>query len=123
MLAQGARERIPLKKLQRVAVILRRGSGYDLFQSYRKFIRAERTPFTDILSGIVRLYTRVPFSPLGVIILRIMRQLTFTQTVPLNQDADGSVRVSGSRITLDTLVAAFKKGATAEQVRDSFPSP
>jgi uncharacterized protein (DUF433 family) len=51
-----------------------------------------------------------------------MRQLTFTQTAPLNQDADGAVRVTGSRITLDTLVAAFKKGATAEQIRDSFPS-
>jgi uncharacterized protein (DUF433 family) len=54
--------------------------------------------------------------------LRIMRQLTFTQTAPLNQDADGAVRVTGSRVTLDTLVAAFKKGATAEQIQDSFPS-
>src|SRR2546425_13358924 len=51
-----------------------------------------------------------------------MKQLNFSQTVPLNQDADGSVRVTGSRVTLDTLVAAFKKGATAEQIQDSFPS-
>ena len=28
----------------------------------------------------------------------------------------------GSRVTLDTLVAAFKKGNTAEQIQDSFPS-
>jgi hypothetical protein len=30
--------------------------------------------------------------------------------------------VTGSRITLDTLVGAFQKGATAEQIQDSFPS-
>ena len=51
-----------------------------------------------------------------------MKHLTFTQTVPLNQDVDGSVRVTGSRVTLDTIVAAFKRGNTAEQIQDSFPS-
>lgn len=52
----------------------------------------------------------------------IMKRLNFSQTVPLEQDADGAVRVTGSRVTLDTLVAAFKRGATAEQIQDSFPS-
>lgn len=51
-----------------------------------------------------------------------MKQLTFNQTAPLHQDETGTVRVTGSRVTLDTLVAAFKKGATAEQIQDSFPS-
>lgn len=51
-----------------------------------------------------------------------MRQLTFTQTTPLLQEGDGTVRITGSRVTLDTLVGAFKKGATAEQIQDSFPS-
>ncbi|MGH9971438.1 MAG: DUF433 domain-containing protein [Pyrinomonadaceae bacterium] len=51
-----------------------------------------------------------------------MKQLTFTQTVPLVQEEDGTVRVTGSRVTLDTLVGAFQKGATAEQIQDSFPS-
>ena len=51
-----------------------------------------------------------------------MKQLDFNQTAPLNQDEDGSVRVTGSRITLDTLVASFKRGNTAEQIQDSFPS-
>lgn len=32
------------------------------------------------------------------------------------------MRVTGSRVTLDTLVAVFKKGATAEQIQGSFPS-
>jgi uncharacterized protein (DUF433 family) len=51
-----------------------------------------------------------------------MRHLTFTQIAPLNQDADGTVRVTGSRVTLDTIVSAFKRGGTAEQIQDSFPS-
>ena len=51
-----------------------------------------------------------------------MKQLTFTQTVPLAQESDGTVHVTGSRVTLDTLVGAFQKGATAEQIHDSFPS-
>ena len=51
-----------------------------------------------------------------------MKQLTFTQTVPLVQESDGTVHVTDSRVTLDTLVGAFQKGATAEQVQDSFPS-
>lgn len=51
-----------------------------------------------------------------------MKQLTLTQTTPLVQEADGTVHVTGSRVTLDTLVGAFQKGATAEQIQDSFPS-
>jgi uncharacterized protein (DUF433 family) len=51
-----------------------------------------------------------------------MQPIAFTQTTPLVQDDDGTIRVSGSRITLDTLVGAFQKGATAEQIQDSFPS-
>jgi len=51
-----------------------------------------------------------------------MIQLTLTQTTPLIQEADGTVRISGSRVTLDTIIGAFQKGATAEQIQDSFPS-
>lgn len=49
-----------------------------------------------------------------------MTQLTLTQATPLIQEADGTVRITGSRVTLDTIIGAFQKGATAEQ--DSFPS-
>ncbi len=55
-------------------------------------------------------------------IIAAMKQLAFTQTVPLIQEADGTARVMGSRVTLDTIVGAFQKGATAEQIQDSFPS-
>lgn len=51
-----------------------------------------------------------------------MKQLAFTQTVPLYQDENGAVRVTGSRVTLDSIVNNFKRGATAEQIQDSFPS-
>jgi uncharacterized protein (DUF433 family) len=51
-----------------------------------------------------------------------MIQLTLTQTTPLIQEADGTVRITGSRVTLDTIIGAFQKGATAEQIQDSFPS-
>jgi uncharacterized protein (DUF433 family) len=51
-----------------------------------------------------------------------MIQLELKQQTPLTQDQDNTVRVTGSRITLDTIVSAFKKGATAEQIQDSFPS-
>ena len=51
-----------------------------------------------------------------------MKRLTFTQIVPLVQEGDGTVHVTGSRVTLDTLVGAFQKGATAEQIQDSYPA-
>ncbi|MPZ17655.1 MAG: DUF433 domain-containing protein [Luteitalea sp.] len=49
-------------------------------------------------------------------------RLPLTQTTPLVQEPDGSVRVRGSRVTLDTLVELFRQGATAEQINDSLPS-
>jgi uncharacterized protein (DUF433 family) len=52
----------------------------------------------------------------------MIRTLALVQTPPLVQEPDGTAHVTGSRVTLDTIVAAFRKGATAEQIRDSFPS-
>ena len=51
-----------------------------------------------------------------------MIQLTLAQTTPLVQEPDGTVRITGSRVTLDTIAGAFQKDATAEQIQDSFPS-
>jgi uncharacterized protein (DUF433 family) len=45
-----------------------------------------------------------------------------TQAIPLTIWEDGSIRVTGSRVTLDSIVHEFKLGATAEQVLHSFPS-
>jgi hypothetical protein len=43
-----------------------------------------------------------------------------TETLPLQADADGAVRVGKTRVTLDTVVAAFSNGATAEEIVPLF---
>ena len=42
--------------------------------------------------------------------------------IPLTVDADGVIRVANTRVTLDTVVAAFLEGATAEEVVQQYPS-
>ena len=44
------------------------------------------------------------------------------EPVPLVLDADGVMRVSGTRVTLDTIVTAFADGATAEEIVQQYPS-
>ncbi|MGH7321106.1 MAG: DUF433 domain-containing protein [Candidatus Rokuibacteriota bacterium] len=44
------------------------------------------------------------------------------EPVPLVLDADGVARIGGTRVTLDTLVAAFDEGATAEEIAHQYPS-
>jgi uncharacterized protein (DUF433 family) len=40
----------------------------------------------------------------------------------LEPDADGIVRIGGTRVTLDAVVAAFQEGATAEEIVYQYPS-
>ncbi|MBH8563801.1 DUF433 domain-containing protein [Nostoc sp. CENA67] len=42
--------------------------------------------------------------------------------IPLVTDANGVVRISKSRVTLDTVVTAFLEGATAEEINAQYPS-
>ena len=51
-----------------------------------------------------------------------MASLETTQTVPLTIGDDGTIRVNGSRVTLDSIVHHFKLGATAEQIAHKFTS-
>ena len=51
-----------------------------------------------------------------------MAVLSITEVVPLETDADGVLRVSKTRVTLDTLVAAFKDGATPEEIAQQYAS-
>ena len=44
------------------------------------------------------------------------------QPVPLDADRDGVIRVRGTRITLDTVVEAFRHGATAEEITQQYPT-
>jgi uncharacterized protein (DUF433 family) len=45
-----------------------------------------------------------------------------TQTVPLTRGEDGVFRVTGSRVTFDSIAHLFNGGATAEQIQEDFPS-
>lgn len=47
---------------------------------------------------------------------------TLIETLPLETDQDGVIRVSKTRVTLDILVGAFKDGATAEEIAQQYPS-
>jgi uncharacterized protein (DUF433 family) len=44
------------------------------------------------------------------------------EQVPIDRDADGVIRVGGTRVPLDTIVAAFEAGATAEEITQQYPS-
>ena len=45
-----------------------------------------------------------------------------TMTVPLTTTEFGTIRVSRSRVSLDSVVHHYKQGATAERIAESFPS-
>lgn len=45
-----------------------------------------------------------------------------TKPISLKKDADGVFRVGGTRVTLDTIIAAFNEGATAEEIVYQYPS-
>lgn len=46
---------------------------------------------------------------------------SIVQVIPLQNDADGVVRIGGTRVTLDSLVYAFRDGATAEEIVQKYP--
>jgi uncharacterized protein (DUF433 family) len=51
-----------------------------------------------------------------------MSLVVAAEPIPLVTDADSVVRIGGTRVTLDTLVAAFREGATAETIAEQYPS-
>ena len=44
------------------------------------------------------------------------------ESAPLQANADGVVLVGKTRVTLDTVVAVFTQGATAEEIASRYPS-
>jgi uncharacterized protein (DUF433 family) len=44
------------------------------------------------------------------------------EPAPIATDSQGVVRVAKTRITLDTVVAAFLEGCTAEEIGEQYPS-
>ena len=51
-----------------------------------------------------------------------MVSLEETISTPLVITEQGTIRVKGSRVSLDSIIYHFKLGATAEQIVQSFPS-
>lgn len=48
--------------------------------------------------------------------------LETTQNVPLTVTNDGTIRVTGSRIALESVVYQYQEGNSAETILESFPS-
>ena len=43
-------------------------------------------------------------------------------SLPLASDEHGVVRVAGTRVTLDTIIGAYKQGRSAEEIAQDYPS-
>ena len=51
-----------------------------------------------------------------------MPLLVEAQLLPLTVDADEVIRIGGTRVTLDTVIAAFREGMTAESIVGQYSS-
>ena len=51
-----------------------------------------------------------------------MVEFSAVESIPIAKGADGVIRVSGTRVTLDTLIEAFQHGATPEEISQQYPS-
>jgi uncharacterized protein (DUF433 family) len=45
-----------------------------------------------------------------------------TVEIPLATDAQGVVRIGDTRVTLDSVIGAFRAGATPEEIAQQFPT-
>jgi uncharacterized protein (DUF433 family) len=50
-----------------------------------------------------------------------MAAIEVVDAIPLVKDVHGVYRVGGTRVTLDVVVRAFNRGATAEEIALEFP--
>jgi uncharacterized protein (DUF433 family) len=44
------------------------------------------------------------------------------ETIVLEMEPDGVIRISGTRVPLETVIAAFQDGATPEEIAQQYPS-
>ena len=51
-----------------------------------------------------------------------MTELNIALAVPLTLGEGGVFRITGTRVTLDSIVREFKDGATPEQIQEDYPS-
>ncbi|HEX3127413.1 MAG TPA: DUF433 domain-containing protein [Thermoanaerobaculia bacterium] len=50
-----------------------------------------------------------------------MLSATAVEPIPLSTDADGAIRIAGTRITLTTVIDTFMTGASPEEIAQDFP--
>ena len=51
-----------------------------------------------------------------------MAQPPLAEPIPLQRHEDGTIRVANTRVSLDTVVGAFRAGATAEEIAQDYSS-
>ena len=51
-----------------------------------------------------------------------MALATATEVIPFQVDSNGVAHVGETRVTLDTVIAAFSDGATAEEIVQQYPT-
>jgi uncharacterized protein (DUF433 family) len=44
------------------------------------------------------------------------------EPIPIQLDRDGVAHIANTRVTLDTVVIAFRQGATAEEIAQQYPT-
>jgi len=54
--------------------------------------------------------------------MAVLQEKELARPVPLTAGADGVIRLTGTRVTLDTVVAAFEEGATPEEIAQQYPT-
>ena len=52
----------------------------------------------------------------------VMPVLESTQDVPLMVSEDGTIRITGTRVSLDSVLHHYQQGATAEEIALRFPA-
>lgn len=51
-----------------------------------------------------------------------MLDATITEVIPIYTDKDGRMRVSGTRVLLDLIVDAYRRGETPEHIVQMYPT-
>jgi uncharacterized protein (DUF433 family) len=50
----------------------------------------------------------------------LLKSESLTEKIPLRADTHGTIRVGNTRVTLSSVIACFDRGATPEEIVDSF---
>lgn len=93
-------------------------SDHPSIQGAQDCLRTEDT--TLIL--FARMDSTSAFSSYWRYLMNMMNPDGVMDRVPIAMNADGVLRIVGSRVTVDTLVSAFQDGATAEEIAQQYPS-